>query len=242
MIDSTVTNRAVRGTASDFWGVAMRQPGALGTRVGIAFAHRIFREALRELLAADPGISVTGEAEDGGRAIELARRQRPDVMIMDRWLPGLSAVEATRRLTAAPSQTRVLILPTHGPDDGMEEVVRAGASGYLSRHSSVEEVLGAIAALRRGEAYVSPDAAARLMAAVAHPSEEGGAGFGALSPREKEVLQLVAEGHSSKEIASRLGLSCRTVETHRSHLLAKLGARGTADLVRAAIRARLVPT
>jgi DNA-binding NarL/FixJ family response regulator len=210
------------------------------TRVALAYGHRIFREALRTMLAESEKVTVVGEAQDGAEAVDLVQEREPDLLLMDRWLDHLSALDATRRIRAR-TRTGVLILSSHGPDDGVDELLRAGAAGYLSSESDPAEIFTAIEALGRGQSYVSPSVSEHLIAALLRPVEEGtGPLLGGLTSREREVLQLVAEGLCNKEIAAHLGLSCRTVESHRAHLLAKLGARGTADLVRLAIRAQLV--
>jgi DNA-binding NarL/FixJ family response regulator len=211
------------------------------TRVVLAYPHRIFREALRGMLGAHEKLAVIGEARDGTQAVELARERRPHIVLMDLWLPRLSAVDATIRICERAPHSRVLILSSHGPDDRVDDIVRAGASGYLSCDSDPSEIFAAVEALERGQAYISPSVTEHLIAAVARPGVDGAARpLQILSSREREVLQLVAEGLSNKEIAAHLGLSARTIESHRANLLAKLGARGTADLVRVAIRAQLV--
>lgn len=213
----------------------------MDTRVVLAYGHRIFREALRGMLASHEGTSVVGEASGGAEAVALACERKPHLVLMDRWLPHLSALDATQRICERTPRTRVLILSSHGPDDRVGEFVRAGAAGYLSSDSDAAEIFAAIEALGRGQSYVSSSVAEQLIAAVVRPGSEGaGSLLAGLTSREREVLQLVAEGLANKEIATHLGLSCRTIESHRASLLAKLEARGTADLVRAAIRAQLV--
>ncbi|MFI5309264.1 MAG: response regulator [Polyangiales bacterium] len=205
-------------------------------RVLIAEDHTIVRQGLRALLGAHAQLEVVGEAEDGREAVRLAEELRPDVVVMDLGMPGLNGVDATRFIIDAGHGARVIVLSMHGGEEYARPAIRAGARGYLVKGSGLEDLVRAIEAVMHGQAFFSPEVAALLLPA-AEASSEGG---GELTGREREVLQRVAEGSSSAEIASALGLSVKTVEGHRGKLMTKLGAKNVADLVRHAVRLGLV--
>jgi DNA-binding NarL/FixJ family response regulator len=203
-------------------------------RVLLVEDHTIVREGLRALLTARPDVVVVGEAEDGRQAIETARRLRPDVVVMDLAMRELNGVDATREIRRELPETQVVVLSMHSGEEHVRPAVRAGARGYLVKGSGLSDLVTAIRAVASGEAFFSPAVAAVLLDAEPGPSS------GELSGREREVLQLVAEGCSSPEIAKRLHLSVKTVESHRSRIMSKLGASNVAGLVRHAIRLGLV--
>jgi DNA-binding NarL/FixJ family response regulator len=200
----------------------------------------IARAGFRSVLAAAPRIEVVGEAADGEEAVELARRLRPDVVLMDIRMPRLDGIEATRRLAGL----KVLILTTFGLDEYIVEALRAGASGFLLKDAPVDELVGAIRAVAAGEAQLSPTVTRRLLDQVAHrlpaPVTPTDGGFEELTPREREVLQLMAGGLSNAEIAAALFVSEPTVKTHVSSVLSKLGLRSRIQAVIYAYEAGVV--
>ncbi len=202
-------------------------------RVLLVEDHTIVREGLKAMLALESDLEVVGEAADGEKAVALARSLTPDVVVMDLSLPTLNGVDATAAIIAACPATRVLVLSMYGGPEHVRPAVRAGASGYLVKGTGVAELVSGIRAVSRGEPWFS-----HAIAAVLLKDQDGGAG--SLTPREREVLKLVAEGMSSAEIARDLDLSVKTVESHRSRLMTKLDVTNAAGLVREAIRLGLV--
>ena len=192
-------------------------------------------DALQVLLESRNGLSVLGHAADGHEAVELAQRLRPDIVLMDSWLPRVSALEATRRITRSGCGSRILILVTRESGDPIEDVLRAGASGCLLRSSEPGEIFTAIDVLRRGQVYISPSAQ-QVLEGLLGAGPDPGPPRSRLTAREREVLELVADGLTSKEIALKLGLSTKTVESHRSTLMKKLGIHKVSGLVHFAIR------
>lgn len=210
----------------------------MNTRILIADDHRIMREGLRALLAVQDGVTVVGEAEDGRRAVDLAGRLHPDIVIMDITMPGLNGIEATRQIIAANPETRVIALSIHSDRRFVRQMFEAGATGYLLKEGAFEELARAIHAVADGRAFVSPgiagiliDDCVRHMAGKATP-----AGAPSLSGREREVLQLLAEGKATKEIALILRVGAKTVETHRRQVMLKLQLNSVAELTKYAIR------
>lgn len=205
------------------------------TTILLADDHTLVREGFRRLLDATQGVTVIEEAADGRRAVEIAQRLRPDLVLMDIWMPGLSGLEATRQIVASGS-SKVLILSVHGSRSHVENAFRAGASGYLRKTATPKELMKAIDAVASGKSYVSPDVAHHIVDAINAPGGAGGQKLMELSAREREVLQLVAEGWASKEIAEKLHISLATVLTHRNKIMQKLGIHRVSGLVRFAIR------
>lgn len=209
------------------------------TTILLADDHQIVRQGLRQLLEAQEDFVVLGEAADGYAAAELCEKLRPDVVLMDIWMPHLSGVDATRRIKKAGLDTKVLILSMHKARTYVEQVLRAGASGYLLKDLGAAEVVSAIRAVREGQCYLSPSITQQVLDALSKPSQGDGPAE-VLTGREREVLQNIAEGLSSKEIAALLGVSLKTVEAHRANLMEKLGIHKVSGLVRFAIREGLV--
>ena len=223
------------------------------TTVLLADDHRIVREGLRRLLESREDISVVGEATNGEEAVRLVEDKRPDVVIMDISMPRLSGIDATRRICrngAAAAEadseggesrrTRVLILSMHESQTYVEEVLRAGASGYVLKDSPPSDLFAAIDAVRSGDSYLSPSVTQRVVNAIARPGDRPSLAVSSLTERERQVLELIAEGLSSKEIAAKLGVSLKTIESHRANLMDKLDIHKVSGLVRFAIRAGLV--
>jgi DNA-binding NarL/FixJ family response regulator len=210
----------------------------MSTRILIADDHRIMREGLRALLGAQGDITVVGEAEDGRRAVELATRLRPDIVIMDITMPGLNGIEATRQIIAATPGTKVIALSIHSDRRFVQQMFEAGANGYLLKEGAFEELARAIHAVANGRAFVSPGVAGILIEdCVRHMTGRAeSAGPPPLSGREKEVLQLLAEGKTTKEIAVILHVGGKTVESHRRQVMLKLQINSVAELTKYAIR------
>jgi NarL family two-component system response regulator LiaR len=190
-------------------------------RVLIADDHAIVRKGLRALLATEPGIEVVAEAEDGNEAVALVGRARPDVVLMDLVMPGTDGLEATRSILAARPKTRILVLTSFDGDDKVFPAIKAGALGYLLKDSGPEELVQAIQQVHGGESSIHPSVARKLLRQLARPDEPA-SGIKALTEREVEVLCLVAQGQSNREIAEELTISEATVRTHVSNILGKL--------------------
>jgi DNA-binding NarL/FixJ family response regulator len=206
-------------------------------RVLLAEDHTIVRKGLRSLLDSENGIRVIGEAADGREAINQVGQLRPDVVVMDIGMPGLNGLESTRQIKKHYPDVQVLILTVHTSDEYVFQILRAGASGYVVKQAAPKELISAIRAVRRGEAFLSPSISRKVVDELV---KNGAAttewdSYEKLTPREREVLQLIAEGHPTREIAEQLHISVKTAETHRAHLMEKLDMRSTAELTRYAI-------
>jgi DNA-binding NarL/FixJ family response regulator len=206
-------------------------------RVFLADDHAIFRDGLRALLQRHAGVQVVGEAGDGHEAMSGIERTRPDVVVMDIAMPHLNGLEVTRRVRKRLPRTRVLVLSMYEDADFVQQILAAGASGYVLKGSASQELLEALSVIRKGQTYVTQQLerhAAPTVRRSGAPSDDP------LTTRERETLQLLAEGNSHAQIAERLHISPKTVETHRRHIGAKLGIRDLAGLVKYAVRKRLV--
>ncbi|HSJ52700.1 MAG TPA: response regulator transcription factor [Anaerolineae bacterium] len=205
----------------------------MGERIRILLVddHAIVRKGLRALLVTEPGLEVVGEAENGQQAIAEARRLCPDVVLMDLVMPGMDGLEATRRIVAEQPEVRILVLTSFAADDKVFPALKAGALGYLLKDSGPEELVQAIQQVHRGESSLHPSIARRLLQELAGPGQQD-AVSGVLSPRELDVLRLLAQGWTNREIAERLGIGEATVRTHVSSILSKLnlGSRTQAAL------------
>jgi DNA-binding NarL/FixJ family response regulator len=210
-------------------------------RVLVADDHAIVRTGIRHVLESEPGFVVVAEASTGAEALELAERLRPDVAVLDISMPGESGLRVAAELRWRSPETRALILSMHDNTEYVLESLRAGAQGYLLKDSAATELRGAVRAVRRGESYFSPAIAGRLSAVVrGDPAESAARALTQLTARERQVLVGVAQGHTNREIAVQLGISHRTVESHRESLMRKLGVRTVAGLTRLALEAGLV--
>lgn len=210
-------------------------------RVLLADDHTIVRQGLAALLAGHAGIEIVGEAEDGREAVAAALRLKPHVVVMDLSMPGLNGVDATRQIRRDAPETYVVILSMHGGEEHVRPAIRAGAGGYLVKGSGLSDLVAAIRAVAAGEAFLSP-AVTKILVRDAQGGDEEGHPAGPLTGREREILQLVGEGQSSPDIARLLHLSVKTVEGHRSRIMAKLDIHDVAGLVRYAIRMGIVST
>jgi len=211
-------------------------------RVFLVDAQTIVRQGLRRILETDAAIEIVGETGDGRTAVEMTERLRPDVVVMDVTLPELNGIDATARIVERDKRVRVLILTSVSDDLAVRRGLRAGASGYLLKDSEDLELLKAVKAVARGESAFSPMVSQILLKDYVE-NEDGGAledDLALLTDREREVLQLVAEGKVNSQIAGVLSISVNTVETHRKRIMEKLDLHTTADLVRFAMRKHIV--
>jgi DNA-binding NarL/FixJ family response regulator len=210
-------------------------------RVLVADDHAIVRTGIRHVLESEPGFTVVAEAGTGEEALELAATLVPDVVVLDISMPGESGVRIAAELRRRLPETQVVILSMHDNTEYVLESLRAGVHGYLLKDTAATELRDAIRAVRRGESFFSPPIAGRLSAVVRGDAEALPAGgLSQLTARERQVLVGVAQGHTNREIAVQLGISHRTVETHRESLMRKLGVRTVAGLTRLALEAGLV--
>ena len=210
------------------------------TTIVLADDHTVVRQGIRKLLETRDDFQIIGEASDGEEAVKLVLDKQPDVALMDIWMPRLSGIDATRRIGKRGLETKVLVLSMHESRAYVEEVLRAGAAGYVVKNAAADDLLEAIDAVGDGISYLSPAITQQVVDAIARPAPSAPSGLGVLTDREREVLQLIAEGLSSKEIASMLGVSLKTVDSHRSNLMEKLDIHKVSGLVRFAIRTGLV--
>jgi DNA-binding NarL/FixJ family response regulator len=211
-------------------------------RVVLAEDHTIVREGLRALLDGRDDVTVIAECDNGHDAVKAAKEHRPDVIVMDLNMPGLNGVDATKQVREALPDTHVLILSMYSTEEHVRPAIRAGAEGYLLKGSGLSDLVAAIKAVSTGNAFFSPQVAKIVLddsrrAARTGVNERAGT---ELTPRERQILKLVAEGSSSPEIARDLNLSVKTVEGHRGRIMAKLDTKNVAGLVRHAIRLGLV--
>jgi DNA-binding NarL/FixJ family response regulator len=211
-------------------------------RVLLVDDHTVVRQGLRRILESDDEIEIVGESGDGRSAVELAQRQRPHVVVMDIALPELNGIEATRQITKRVEGTRVLVLTMHADDVYVRQSLKAGARGYLLKDSEDLDLLKAVKVIGRGGTFFSPAVSKVLLEGYLGDASgrEIEDDLALLTDREREVLQLIAEGRTNKEVAAVLSVSINTVETHRKHIMEKLDLHNTAELVRFAIRKRLV--
>ena len=201
-------------------------------RVLVADDHKIVRDGLRRILSAHGDLSIEGEAANGDEALALVKSNEYDVALLDMSMPGLSGIDLVKRVKIERPKLRILVLSMHGEDQYAARVLKAGASGYLNKDSASELLVGAIRKIAAGGVHIGEAAAASLVAAERQAHQK-------LSDREFEVLRLLVEGKSPTDIAGQLHLSVKTVSTHKTRMLEKLGLKTTADLVRYALESRL---
>lgn len=217
--------------------------GSHRIRLLVADDHALLRQALRVLLESQSGLEVVGEATNGRDAVDCAERLLPDVVLMDMVMPGLNGIDATRQILKRSPSTRVLILTAYLEDERLVQALRAGASGYVVKNSDLEELLLAIQSVYRGNTYFSTTVSEELAVPellMQAKQSEGRTGYDLLTNREREVLQLIAEGLSNQAIAEELVISVKTVEAHRAHIMTKLHAKNRTDLIRYALKRGLV--
>jgi DNA-binding NarL/FixJ family response regulator len=206
-------------------------------RILIADDHKILREGLKSLLEKQPEFAVVAEAQDGLSAISAAKKHKPDIAILDIGMPDLNGIEVTRRIRSEMTETRVIALSMHADRRFVMGILEAGANGYLLKDSAFAELITAVTAVAKGKMYLSPSIAETVVKNSLEKldrKEEGSSVL--LSGREREVLQMIAEGKSTKEIALKLFVSTKTVETHRKQIMDKLNIRTVAGLTKYAIR------
>jgi two-component system, NarL family, response regulator NreC len=212
------------------------------TRILITDDHTLFRQGIRTLLAAEPDMDVIGEAANAADAVTVARQMHPDVVLMDIGMPGMSSFEATRQIRKERAETRVVFLSMYDDEDYLAESLSIGANGYLLKDSPAEQLVMAIREVHRGGSVLSP----RLLSRLVDDFRGQGKGptreprFGTLTNRERDILKLLAEGKSVKEIASGFDLSVKTVEAHKFNLMRKLDIHNKAQLVQYAIQKKII--
>jgi DNA-binding NarL/FixJ family response regulator len=200
--------------------------------------HALFRQGMRALLDNIQGIEIIGEAGDGREAISMVRSLAPNLVLMDISMPELNGLEATAQIISENKKVRVMLLSMNANEEFVVQAFKAGASGYLLKNSSLEELNDAIANVAQGGTYISPAISRHLAAFIREPVKESP--LEGLTSRQREILQLLAEGYTNSQIAAKLHISVKTVETHRSRLMQKLGIHDVPGLVRFAIRMGLV--
>ncbi len=211
-------------------------------RVFLVDDHTVVRQGLRRILESDEEIEIVGEAGDGRTAIDLVQKLRPHVVVMDVAMPELNGIEATRQIVKRIEGAKVLVLSMHGDDVYVRQALKAGARGYLLKDSEDLDLIKAVKAIRAGGSFFSPPVSKVVLSGYLGDKAEGDSedGVARLTDREREVLQLIAEGKTNKEVAHALSVSVNTVETHRKHIMEKLDLHNTAELVRFAIRTKIV--
>jgi two-component system NarL family response regulator len=206
----------------------------MSVQILIADDHQMLRDGLRAILEKDQNVEVIGEASDGRTAVEMARTLLPDVVVMDIGMPDLNGVEATRQIKAESPAVKVIALSRHSDKRYVVRMLEAGASGYVLKSGAYDELRRAVEAVSRGEGYLSPRITGVLVDLHLHPASQPE--NPSLGPREREIVQLLAEGHTSPQIARKLHISTRTVESHRRNIMKKLGVHSLAEITKYAIR------
>jgi len=214
--------------------------GVTMVRILLVDDHSLVRASLRSLLTDNPSIEVVGEANDGRQALELVGQHHPDLVLMDISMPGLNGLEATRQIVKTHSKARVIVLSMHASEHHVLRALRAGASGYVLKGSPARELELAVDAVARGEIFLSPAISKHVIEVFLNRTSDQDDPLEHLTPRQREILQLIAEGKSSKQIAQLLDSSVKTIESHRASLMERLDIHDVAGLVRYAIRHGLV--
>jgi DNA-binding NarL/FixJ family response regulator len=212
----------------------------MNIRILLADDHALVRAGLRALIREMRGMEVVGEAEDGDEALRLIAELHPDVALVDISMPNLNGLEVATRASSNHPRTRVVMLSMHAFEEYVHRALVAGAAGYLLKNADKGELEQALRCVARGQSWLSPSISKSVVDALVRGDKPVGGPFEILSPRQREILQLIAEGRSTKEIAQHLDLSVKTVEAHRTELMERLGIHGVAGLVRYAIRTGLV--
>lgn len=210
----------------------------MNIRLLIADDHKMMREGLKSLISKEPGMSIVGEAENGEETVNLSRKTAPHVAIIDVTMPDLNGIEATRKIIKENPNIKVVGLSGHPDRHFVREMLKAGASAYILKQTAFDELIRAIHEVMAGRTYLSPEVTQGLVDSYVRSSPRKGENpaFATLTDREREALQLLAEGRSSKEIADKMGVSVKTVETHRRNIMEKLNLHSVAELTKYAIR------
>jgi DNA-binding NarL/FixJ family response regulator len=209
-------------------------------RVVLADDHTLVRAGIRTLLESLDGLEVVGEASDGGQALELARAKLPDIVVLDIGMKEMDGLQAAAALKQELPQIKTIMLSMHSTPDVVEQALRAGASAYLVKDAATTELELAVRAVMRGEVYLSPAVSRQVVAGYMRDDKTESMPDEALTSRQREVLQMIATGNSTKEIARAMNISAKTVEAHRAQIMEKLGVRNVANLVMEAIRRGLI--
>jgi DNA-binding NarL/FixJ family response regulator len=214
----------------------------MGLRILVVDDHAVVRRGVRALLESQPGWEVCAEASTGRDAVEQVKALRPDIVVLDLSLPELNGLDATRQILKESPQTQVLVLTMHDSEELAQQVLQAGARGYVLKSDADQSLVAAVQSLRRGEPFLTPRVTELVLDRYVRreAKDVGEAAPVELTSREREIVQLVAEGRSSKEVAASLGISVKTVEAHRANIMRKLRLRSVSELVRYAIRNRIV--
>jgi DNA-binding NarL/FixJ family response regulator len=210
------------------------------TSVLVADDHAVVREGLRRLIEAEPDLVVCAEAGDGNEVLQQIEEQRPDVVLLDITMPRMGGLETLERLRSKHPHVKAILLSVHSDPPFIQSAVSLGADGYVLKNARTSEIVSAIRAVTKGGSYFSPAVAREIVEQLRTPTKGAAEPFSLLSTREREVLHLIAEGLSAKEIATQLGISTKTVEAHRTSLMRKLGVRKATELVRYALRHGLI--
>jgi two-component system, NarL family, response regulator NreC len=210
-------------------------------RVLICDDHTLFCEGIKAMLRTEPTLEIVGEARDGRVAIEKVKELKPDIVLMDVSMPDVSGFEATRRVRETDENVKVLMLTMHDEEELVARCLEAGASGYIIKDAPANQLLYAIDTVLKGEKYLSPSVLKKVVAGYVKNTHAPRTSYDRLSAREREILKLLAEGLSVKEIATRLNLSIKTVDVHKYNLMRKIDVHDRAELIKYAIQKRLIP-
>ena len=212
------------------------------TRILLADDHKLMRSGLKALIEQQPDLTVVGEADDGRQAVALATSLKPDLLVMDIGMPNLNGIEAARQITQANPGTAIVILSMHSDESYVLRALKAGAKGYLLKDSAESDLIRAVHVVAGGKSFFSPAVSKVLLDDYVRKLQRSGAedAYDLLTPREREILQLIAEGKSNKDAANLLNLSVYTVETHRSNIMEKLNLRGVPELILYAVRKGII--
>ncbi len=212
------------------------------TRILLADDHKLMRSGLKALIEQQPDLTVVGEADDGRQAVALVAKLKPDLLVMDIGMPNLNGIEAARQIAQAYPETAIVMLSMHSDESYVLRALKAGAKGYLLKDSAEADLIRAVHAVAGGKSFFSPAVSKVLLDDYVRKLQRSGAedAYDLLTPREREILQLIAEGKSNKDVANLLNLSVYTVETHRSNIMEKLNLRGVPELILYAVRKGII--